>query len=132
MTTKPKEASQEFNDYLESMCKLLGCDTNIEGTANPRLALSSRITLAILTLKERANVQPVGQWIPVANRLPEFGSLVLIRLEYPDRRPYVDLGVCQDEEYWHKGGDPTWLLVPRRFVSHWCPIPDYLKVGSAA
>jgi hypothetical protein len=126
-----QEVSQEFDDHLKSMCKLLGC-ASIEGAANPRLALSSRIALAILTLQERANMQSVGQWIPVASRLPQFGSLVLIRFVYPDRRPYVGLGICQDEEYWHKGGDPTWLLVPRRFVSHWCLIPDYLKVEGMA
>jgi len=113
---------EEFDDYIVSLAKMLGCNVDVKGAENPRLALSTRIALAIMTLQEGAARGRV-EWIPLADCLPEIGIRVLMRLEYPSGLIRICLGERFDQEYW-RDEDSRYVVIPACFVSRWCPIPD--------
>lgn len=65
-----------------------------------------------------AGVAPVQGWIPVTERLPEYGERILT---------YDRYGHIRDRVMRKTGGTDLFTpdgLVPKKHITHWMPLPD--------
>lgn len=68
-----------------------------------------------------AGVAPVQGWIPVADRLPEYGERVLT---------YDRYGHIRDRALRKTGGSDMFTpdgLEPQKHITHWMPLPEVPK-----
>lgn len=65
--------------------------------------------------KEIKSLQEATRWIPVAERLPEPGTEVLVYTKHP-HSPKMEIGVFT---YYPEMYQPHW-----QYVTHWMPLPQ--------
>ena len=70
-----------------------------------------------------ANGVTVQEWIPVKDRLPEHGDVVMVWHTYMER-PFV----CQWDERSDCWIDDKWAF-GRNTITHWCRLPQSPKGG---
>ena len=63
------------------------------------------------------------KWIPVAERLPEYGRHVLVYAGF--FQPYIEVGYYCEDRKWRFTYDDAEIVC----VSHWMPLPDPPKEG---
>lgn len=75
--------------------------------------------------KEELESQKIGHWIPVSERLPEFGQDVLLSLRSLD----IKTGFrAKSEPYFYCHGVDGCYIEPQNVLA-WMPLPEPMKVG---
>jgi hypothetical protein len=68
-------------------------------------------------------------WRSVVTQLPDIGTDVVMRYEYPQGFAGICLGTYIGDGYWHRDGDWRSLVVPTEFISHWMNIPTIAEIN---
>ena len=68
--------------------------------------------------------RPSAQWIPVSERLPEEGIVVVISCERPSLEQFSDVGVITDGNWHYAYTNHRIRAGGGVVVTHWMPLPD--------
>lgn len=84
---------------------------------------------ALAVLREQANARLAPKWIPVGERMPDAGTIVIVWFVSDTRRPGNTMIARRDALYGSKSGDPlrwfgngTWIDNDQ--ITHWQPLPE--------
>ena len=109
-----EELRKEFEGWAESNCYILDLDEDGDYENN--------LTFSAFEAYQAAKAQP--QWIPVSERLPEYGVAVFVVIDgifklIPFKR------VCFGGVWWWESViSSTCMLYDINDVTHWMPLPS--------
>ena len=85
-------------------------------------------SLAMEYIKQLPSVQSEPRWIPVSERLPEYGQRVLVTYDLVKKYPWVNIlrygkPMSEDKPCFYEAGS-EWGDVPYDGIVAWMPLPE--------